>query len=125
MNTSSKLYSIVVIIVASIIIIGVININIKWTSENLQWDRPYKNSAEKIKVQDTLDVNQYAIDNSPLKIFVGNDEMIDIRIIFKDYNMIINESSIKNLDESFKRGVKLTNSHLRKFIASYFRRIIN
>ncbi len=125
MNISNKLYSIIVIIVLGIIIIGVISINIKWTSENLQWDRPYKSSAEKLKIEGTLDTNQYAIDNSPIKIFVGNKELRDFRIIFMDYNIVINEDSFKNLNESLNRGVKLTNSHMKKTFKSYFNRIIN
>ena len=104
------------ILFLGIIAFGIININIKWTRENIHWNRPYRSSNEKMRIDGALDTEQYALDNSPLKIFVGSEDIRDIRVIFKDYNMIINESSVKELNESFKRGVRLTNSHLKNYI---------
>ena len=125
MNISNKLYSVTVIAVLGIIIIGVISINIKWTSENLQWDRPYKNSSEKFEIESALDTDHYAVDNAPIKIFVGNENMRDLRIVIKDYNITFNKESAKRLNECLKRGVKLTNSHLKRTFESYFTRIVN
>jgi len=125
LNISNKFYSLIAIATLGIIIIGVISINIKWTSENLQWDRPYKNSAEKFEADGTLDLNQYAVDNSPIKIFLGSEEMKDLRIVIKDYKIVINKESARSLKGSLERGIKLTNSQLRKAFKRHFNRIVN